>query len=564
MILDQLFIRHLGIRLFYLAFLLASGPMNGQDLYYKNFRTEDGLPSTVVYDVFQDSKGLIWFGTNMGVSRYDGYEFINYTTDQGLSDNEIFTIHEDAQNRLWFLTFNGKLSFYDREKFYNPENTPFLRSAIVPSYLSNFSEDSQGNIYISSSNHNTFVLSPDQSIKKFDVRVIGHHFSWVNSRDDVFVTTASRVYRKLEDSLVMTQYISGISTTNLWSQEEDDIICNASENKLSIIDGLTGKLLFFHEFKDLDNEIIRAYRKDNHIWLGTRDGVIKLTFADLQFKNFHQKTYLKGEVVTGILEDREGNLWFSTLGSGVYFTPSPHITFSQTRHGLPDNRILCVSADYQNRLWIGYTKNRYSVLDQGQLSNYQLPSPQKSEVSSIIHFSPRETWVAGKSISLKIMDGKEQYVSAIGTDIIKDNYGHYWFGMRQTFRIPKEGIPKLILDAKVVDQEIKLGTYRRNIRSNSTFSIPIRTLALCEDGPGRLLLGSTVGLIRCNFDSTQVHPQTKSLLPYKIVDIAYDSLRGISWIATGAKGLFILKGDSLVSSITAADGLPSNICTRVY
>jgi ligand-binding sensor domain-containing protein len=57
------------------TFLLLSTYLTAQNSAYswRNYSTNDGLPSPEVYTVIQDSKGYLWFGTDNGVSRFDGY-----------------------------------------------------------------------------------------------------------------------------------------------------------------------------------------------------------------------------------------------------------------------------------------------------------------------------------------------------------------------------------------------------------------------------------------------------------------------------------------------------------
>ena len=66
-----------------------------------------GLISDFVYDIHQDKQGYLWFATEAGLSRYDGYQFTNFTTDDGLPVNEVLDLKEDSQGRLWCMTFPG-------------------------------------------------------------------------------------------------------------------------------------------------------------------------------------------------------------------------------------------------------------------------------------------------------------------------------------------------------------------------------------------------------------------------------------------------------------------------
>ena len=75
--------------------------------YFQNYSTLHGLPSPETYCAFQDSRGYMWFGTDNGASRFDGYEFRNYGARDGLTSNVVFNIYEDAKGRIWFGTLTG-------------------------------------------------------------------------------------------------------------------------------------------------------------------------------------------------------------------------------------------------------------------------------------------------------------------------------------------------------------------------------------------------------------------------------------------------------------------------
>ena len=71
-----------------------------------NYNVENGLPSSEVYGVVQDSEGYMWFTTDRGVSKFNGYDFINYTTKDGLIDN-------DAKHHIYQLECPNPMVLYD-------------------------------------------------------------------------------------------------------------------------------------------------------------------------------------------------------------------------------------------------------------------------------------------------------------------------------------------------------------------------------------------------------------------------------------------------------------------
>jgi len=77
-----------------------------------HFGIKDGLGSDHVNAIFQDRNGDLWFGTDLGVSRYDGTSWQTFTTNDGLADNRVPAILQDRKGDLWFGTWGG-VSRYD-------------------------------------------------------------------------------------------------------------------------------------------------------------------------------------------------------------------------------------------------------------------------------------------------------------------------------------------------------------------------------------------------------------------------------------------------------------------
>ncbi|GAB3925313.1 ligand-binding sensor domain-containing protein [Larkinella terrae] len=97
------------------------GTLNSGVYYYngksfQHFTTEEGLASNFVGFIHEDKTGMIWFATGGGLTRYDGNSFRNFTTKDGLPTNDITTIMEDKTGKLWIGT-RGDACFYDGEKF---------------------------------------------------------------------------------------------------------------------------------------------------------------------------------------------------------------------------------------------------------------------------------------------------------------------------------------------------------------------------------------------------------------------------------------------------------------
>ena len=69
------------------AVLLSAATVFAQRLAIRHYGVPDGLAHSGVHSIYQDARGYLWFGTNEGVSRFDGYRFTNYSTRDGLSNS---------------------------------------------------------------------------------------------------------------------------------------------------------------------------------------------------------------------------------------------------------------------------------------------------------------------------------------------------------------------------------------------------------------------------------------------------------------------------------------------
>ncbi len=82
--------------------LCSTFPLLAQEPVFVNFSEEEGLPGNDIYDVLSSDKGLIWFATDNGVSRFNGHEFVNFDVSDGLPSNSVIKLYEDVFGKIWF------------------------------------------------------------------------------------------------------------------------------------------------------------------------------------------------------------------------------------------------------------------------------------------------------------------------------------------------------------------------------------------------------------------------------------------------------------------------------
>ena len=105
-----------NIFLLLLSFYLVSNFTLSQNHVFKEFGVNDGLPSSQVYDLYQDKKGNIWFATDRGLAHFNGYEFKKYGVEDGLPGNVILSFFPQNNGEVWCSTINKEI-FYFNENF---------------------------------------------------------------------------------------------------------------------------------------------------------------------------------------------------------------------------------------------------------------------------------------------------------------------------------------------------------------------------------------------------------------------------------------------------------------
>jgi len=260
--------------LVFLCSICLSG-QNFDDHKFINFTVEHGLPSNEVYEVFEDSKGYIWIGTDRGVSIYNGYEFKTYTTADGLPDNTIFNFYEDKIGRIWLFSFNGKVGFYFNGEF----NT--LKLTIPYKHING----------IINNNDIVEVVYPNSKLLKF--KLINDETKSVEWKE-----AEEADYKRIINE---GRYKYGIKLNNSKSLINED-----------------GLLKLINTQKKLKSKITGLTSTNGFKFLTTSDGFVEeINFA--KSITFRERVRLKNSIPSNATKDKFGGVWISTLNNGVLY-----------------------------------------------------------------------------------------------------------------------------------------------------------------------------------------------------------------------------------------------------
>ncbi len=90
-----------------LVLLCLAASLEAQHYTFRYYGAEEGLNNLAVQVLLQDSAGFIWVGTQNGLFRYHGQEFIEFGQREGLPANYIESLHESPDGTLWVATRSG-------------------------------------------------------------------------------------------------------------------------------------------------------------------------------------------------------------------------------------------------------------------------------------------------------------------------------------------------------------------------------------------------------------------------------------------------------------------------
>jgi hypothetical protein len=306
----------------YLVFLLWSLPGFSQEYPMLHFTFEDGLPSNTIYQVYRDSKGFLWIGTDKGIARYNGIKFEVFTIFDGLPDNEIYFFMEDYEHRLWLATSNGKLCFYQNEVFHTAENTPFLKVNFEKKQIVAMTLEPDSSLTVHY-NDMTFLVNIDRNrIKTIDLNNIKvpHLFGGFYKRK--LSKNRYWVYGRSSDYIVDT--FCNIISENKRVFDIKLRMTFLSQNQLCIVNDKFIYNMDFEVIRPISNAIFNKYYIYN---VNYYEGDYFFCTNKGLYMN-DSVCVLNGMDVSSITQDNFGNYWVSTLSNGIYYLSKD---FFQTR-----------------------------------------------------------------------------------------------------------------------------------------------------------------------------------------------------------------------------------------
>ncbi len=346
--------------------LFAPTFIHAQHFTFHHYGQDEGLRNLDVFKIVQDKRGLLWIATENGLFCYDGSEFHRFTPADGIEESLVISLALDSSGRIW-VTTNDHLYYFDGARF---QSVPIGPSAVQFGSSQRLAAiDPQHVLFL---NRGTLILvqqpTPQQqwtAAPYFTPQQIAAH------------PELSQLHSILADP-----------TGTLWLGC-GNVLCRIKNNRLTILGPL----------QDLPDEPWVSLFLDRHGWLWARSpqhirvlapdadhfaardipnglstytGAGILTFVEdahgdlltqtdtgitrwngTGWRTFDGGNGLVFDAISTILSDRQGSIWISTRGHGIYrWLGYDQVENWTTDQGLRSNIVWPILRDRQSHIWI--------------------------------------------------------------------------------------------------------------------------------------------------------------------------------------------------------------------
>jgi signal transduction histidine kinase/ligand-binding sensor domain-containing protein/DNA-binding response OmpR family regulator len=505
---------------------------------FRRLTIEDGLSQSIVHCIYQDRQGFMWFGTQDGLNRFDGYQFVIFRHDpasaHSLSSNWVNDI-QGYDDRIVVATFGGGLNIYE------PLDATFRSYRNDPS-------DS--------------LSLPHDDVKKLyrDRRGV----LWVATGGGLRQANLSQGMFRFPDFPASASPLRNIPIQTVYEPSNGELWVGTQNAGLFVIfaDRKNCRQYTVESGQLASNQITDILEDSRgRIWVATRQGLYRYESDSDRF--ILQAGHMATERIQTLFQDHENILWIGTEGDGLTIAKEgpQGLTFRKMVNdpgnsmSLGENRVWRFFEDQSDVLWVG-TGGGLSILDRKppkfisyRHENFNPGSLSNDHVWSILEDSDGELWVGTNNglNRLDRMSGRFAHFfnNPHDPNTLSDNRiwalaegsdGSLWCGT------PGNGLNRF--DRRT----FRVRHYRHDARNPASLSHDA-VKAIVPASPGRFWIGTRGGGVNY-FDSESgtferfVHyPADTASLSHNDVYCVYVDRSGTLWVGTAGGGLNRLNSD---------------------
>ncbi len=550
----------------------------------KLFASTEGVASDITNSIYADSRGLLWIGTNDGLTRFDGQRFVSYSMDDGLPHRNVGDIVEDRSGAIWIGTVGGVARLDPNAR----AGRPFLSiPSPDPSYMSVVHVDRRGVVRAACGSdlcvyeNGRFVI--DAAFRtaggKGEIRSIADTPSgelWIGTRHGVMRRDAKGTWRHFDVHPAQGEddvRVSFDAAARVWVTTQTEAIVFASREDVDDRRFLDRVVATYQPGMQLtlpargeaiaitapSSGLIFCQRpfwsRDGAAWIGTGIGVLHLQNGALELLD--SRAGLPRINFLNIGEDVAGNVWIATGGFGVARLAMRGAINLTTADGLGDDRITSIvetedevcATNAAGISCIGEGTPRNARLVPGQ---DMAPGPGLGWNQIVVRDASKQWWVAtGEGLVRWPSLGRSEAKIYTTRDGLPSNgLFRIWQDSKQNLWISSFGAPSLTRRDPATGRFVTF--------SDFPASAPT---AFAEDRAGHVWIGTFHGqVIRMRGERPEL--LTDGVPEGFVRDMKVDS-RGRLWIAKAGGGVLRIDDPAAKRIVpkryARADGLSSDV-----
>lgn len=436
-----------------------------QDIKFTRIGSDKGLSQASVNCILHDSKGYMWFGTQDGLNKYNGYEMIVYKNNpsdtNSLSSNYIDCLYEDINGIIWVGTRGGGLNalnpYFNKVTRY--ENDPKNEASISSNQIKCIYQDKNGIYWIgttyglNSFNGKTnkferYLYRPEDttSLNGYKVETIYEDKKgriWIGTYDGglnllnrekkTFTRFIDPSQGKGMEAYNRIKTIAEDDAGNLWIGTDNGGLATFSPEKKKFIQR------FRYDETHEENNIIPENRIfslcfDNKgaLWIGTKHSgivIISRYFGRQGHYRYNEYDFqsLGNDAVNVVYKDRQGNIWIGCEAGGVNVHFPNAARFKHYHKDITNekefqsNTVFGIMQDKEGLVWVGTMQGGITVIDRvnniyknyGDGTDSSLSSARSNSVLSLFEDKDSIIWVGTWGGGLNTYDKKTGKISRL-------------------------------------------------------------------------------------------------------------------------------------------------------
>ncbi len=581
-----------------------------KNIIVKNLSIPEGLSQSNIRCILKDRFGFIWLGTQDGLNRYDGYEFVVYkynpADENSIGDNLVSCMIEDREGNLWLGTLNGITKFNPVKNLFTRFNTELkngntLKSSSVISlyedkegiiwagtYLGGLSKyDKKGNKFITYYN----IPGNENSLSNNSVTAISE-----DNNGNIWLGTFGGGLDKFNKASKTFSHFrtSGKTGYTLNSNYISALVANGqnlyigTSNGLNVLNLLSNKIASFshgmNSVKGLSsNKILSLFvAESNNLLIGTEDNgldcfnMYNKTFSREIWNTINQNELL-AKNITSAFSDNNGIIWLGTRTGGLYKVLISPKNFENFVHNPRDNNsitnssVRCIFQDKLKNVWIG-SDNGLTKIN----SKTKIFSRYFHETTNPNSLTNNTVWCMAEDMNGFIWIGTQDGLNKFDPSI--NSFKRFTYNPSVRNGIPFNVIRYIYIDKAGI---LWLGTFgyglikfdpSKNIFTTYSNSLDDPTsigdnviFQITDDRTGNLWVCTSRGLNKFDRRTEKFtrlvndSNRDESIGANAIYSILEDSA-GNFWLGTHGSGLIKIDcNGKKIRSYTEADGLPNNV-----